>query len=181
MTENDRVKTIEQKREAWRESSKKYREKNRTIIIQKSSVRRAKLKLEVFSHYSKGKPKCAECTETNLDLLVLDHIHNDGKEHRKKNNYSLGTQTWIWARKNGYPPIFQVLCYRHNNIKNMQLLKKRLQRIRDIIVSKIEPCDHQIEKPHFFRMLLESQEVTELEQLTNLNLQKESHREEQKR
>jgi len=76
-----------------------------------------KLKLEVLSHYSSGTPKCAFCGDDQLVHLTLDHLKDDGVEHRKKNGIITGTQTYVWARRNKYPLIFQVLCRDCNLLK----------------------------------------------------------------
>jgi hypothetical protein len=52
---------------------------------------------------------CACCGETTAEFLSLDHINNDGAEHRRKHRH-----TYRWIVKNDFPPIFQVLCYNCN-------------------------------------------------------------------
>lgn len=69
-----------------------------------------KCKDEVFNKY--GGYNCACCGETNKLLLNIDHINNDGKEHRDKQK--TGYRLCIWIRKNNYPPIFQILCWNCN-------------------------------------------------------------------
>jgi len=101
---------------------KEYRKKHHDLLSQKNHILYLRLKQQVLEHYSHGKPKCAVCGEDNFDLLVLDHINNDGKTHRLHNHIEPGTQTYVWARKNNFPPIFQVLCAYHNNANQVKLL-----------------------------------------------------------
>jgi len=68
------------------------------------------LKLEVFSHYGN---KCACCGIDKPECLTMDHINNNGAEHRKQ----IGTQIFPWLRKNNYPEDFQILCYNCNYAK----------------------------------------------------------------
>ena len=71
------------------------------------------IRAEVYQAY--GGPKCACCGESELSFLTLDHVHNDGAEWRraifKTNKGRGGISTYEWCKRNGYPPIFQVLCW----------------------------------------------------------------------
>lgn len=70
-------------------------------------------KKEVLTHYCGGPPRCKECGESELRFLALDHIHGGGAAHAREIGGSGGYMA-LWARKNGYPPIFQVLCHNCN-------------------------------------------------------------------
>jgi len=61
-----------------------------------------------------GGYKCVCCGETEPLFLTLDHINNDGKEHRKEVKNWAGAGMYKWAKDHGYPPIFQVLCFNCN-------------------------------------------------------------------
>jgi hypothetical protein len=104
----------EKNRERKKEYQKHYDKTHAEQIGQYRRTYRQHLKLEVFSHYSKGIPKCAICGQDNLSLLELDHLDNKGKEHRTLHKYTVGTGTWLWAKRNNYPQIFQVLCSKCN-------------------------------------------------------------------
>ena len=56
--------------------------------------------------------KCACCGEDDYDVLVLAYNEGiDGKAHRKENGIKSGQEPLMrWAKKNGFPPIFRVLC-----------------------------------------------------------------------
>jgi hypothetical protein len=63
--------------------------------------------------------KCSSCGEDNLLFLCLDHVNNDGAEHRRTiNHQSLD----IWARQNNYPDILQLLCDNCNLAKERPFL-----------------------------------------------------------
>lgn len=72
----------------------------------------AKLKLEVYTHYSSGLLKCNCCGEGVYAFLTLDHMNDDGAAHRKEKGW--GTNIWRDLRKNDYPEGYQVLCYNCN-------------------------------------------------------------------
>lgn len=79
-----------------------------------------RLRIEVFSHYCGGAPRCQcpGCTVDVLDFLQLDHVNGDGAAHRKANNLGTGAgRLWRWVRDNGYPADFQVLCCNCNHSK----------------------------------------------------------------
>lgn len=68
---------------------------------------------ETLSHYCGGEPYCQCCGEKELVFLTLDHVNDDGCEHRRTigNN---GRSIHIWAKKNDYPNSLQVLCHNCN-------------------------------------------------------------------
>src|SRR5271166_3554308 len=62
------------------------------------------LKEEVLTHYGhNGKLQCCwpNCEVKDLDMLSLDHIHDDGAAHRKA--LGLGTRMYQWAKTNRFP------------------------------------------------------------------------------
>ncbi len=74
-----------------------------------------RIKDAAFAAY--GGYVCACCGETEKEFLTLDHLNNDGNEHRKQvagRTSGAGVWTYRWAMNNGYPPIFQVLCMNCN-------------------------------------------------------------------
>ena len=64
-------------------------------------------------------PCCKCCNETGLEFLELDHIDNNGSNHRKKLKLSSGLNTYLWIIRNNFPPIFQLLCTNCNFTKGM--------------------------------------------------------------
>ena len=76
-----------------------------------SAVAHRKLRLEVLLHYSGGSIKCACCGETRYEFMSLDHINNDGAEHRRVVGPTGVLQD---LKKRGFPPGYQVLCHNCN-------------------------------------------------------------------
>jgi len=88
--------------------------------------RKVRVKLEVFTHYCKGKPVCCEkdCDIDDIDMLCLDHKDDDGAEHRRKVGAKSGIFMYEWAQRNNYPKMFQVMCWNHNIKKQMKRVRK---------------------------------------------------------
>lgn len=57
--------------------------------------------------------KCAFCGDNNPNHLSVDHVNNDGAEHRRKLNFK-GNAIYRWLIANNYTPGFQLLCFTHN-------------------------------------------------------------------
>ena len=81
---------------------------------------RASLKEEVFKNYGN---KCICCGENNLVFLTIDHISNNGSEHRKmvKTN-----QIYTWLKKQGYPK---------DNIKYYALIVILLNNSENVLIN----------------------------------------------
>lgn len=60
---------------------------------------------KVYQAY--GGYKCNCCGETEKSFLTIDHVNNDGAEHRRneKTNY-----IYRWLINNNFPSGFQILC-----------------------------------------------------------------------
>lgn len=54
--------------------------------------------------------KCACCGESNPIFLSIDHINNDGADHRREIGGG-GPIIYRWLKKHNWPLGFQVLCY----------------------------------------------------------------------
>ena len=86
--------------------------------------RNAYLKEDVLTHYSPNETlKCswAGCEVSDVDMLSLDHVDNDGAEHRK--TCMSGLATYKWIRRNSYPSGFQTLCFNHQWKKQLTHLR----------------------------------------------------------
>lgn len=79
-----------------------------------SRKRRYILRYLALEHYSNGLIECACCGENNQIFLTIDHINNDGNNHRKQ--ISSGG-LYQWLKSHNYPKGFQVLCYNCNMVK----------------------------------------------------------------
>jgi hypothetical protein len=84
-----------------------------------SRERARRIRVSVLSHYCGGdEPHCACCGEKHLEFLALDHVNNDGAEHRRSmKRKGTSSSLYDWVRANGYPPTFQVLCHNCNCAK----------------------------------------------------------------
>jgi hypothetical protein len=86
-------------------------------------------KLAVMEHYGKdGKAVCCwqGCQISDLDMLTLDHVANNGAAHRReysKTGRGGGTALYLMLERQDYPSGYQTLCCNHN-------LKKHLLAIR---------------------------------------------------
>lgn len=121
--------------ECWSEQRSAYMSRwqieNAEVLKQKNKERHArnksernsasrrhydKLKRIVFEHYGYV---CDCCGETEPRFLALDHVHNDGAEHRKK--IGIGHIFYRWIINHNFPNTIRVLCHncnvgrQHNN------------------------------------------------------------------
>lgn len=74
---------------------------------------RAKLKLEVLTFYSNGKPTCGCCAETQIAFLTVDHIKGKGRKHRAAISRE-GRSFYQWLRNKKFPTGYRVLCFNCN-------------------------------------------------------------------
>ncbi len=100
------------KRKSWPAYYKKHREK----LLLRAEERQKRLKARVIEHYSNGTDLCICCDENIVEFLTIDHIDNDGGEHRQKLNGGNRGGSWfyVWLIKNNFPEGFQVLCMNCN-------------------------------------------------------------------
>jgi hypothetical protein len=66
------------------------------------------LRDEVYAAY--GGYVCACCGVTEPSFLSIDHVYNDGAEHRREENLKTTQQLMAWLRREGFPEGFQILC-----------------------------------------------------------------------
>ena len=103
--------------ENWEKEKARIRQYNR------------KNKVETLTHYGpRGQLRCCwkRCLVTDVDMLSLDHVNNNGAEHRKElgiNNS--GVQIYGVVKRAGFPEGFQTLCCNHQMKK--ELLRRRAQ------------------------------------------------------
>lgn len=100
----DRIKHLDQHKR-WKEANAlRYRSQQKDY----RRAERERIFRDVLEHYG---GECGCCGERERFFLTLDHIDGNGGEHRRQ----IGkTDMWKWAYSNGYPPIFQVLCFNCN-------------------------------------------------------------------
>lgn len=85
----------------------------RKDYLRKQQENRWRRRIEIINQYG---GICACCGESELLFLTLDHIDNNGAEHRKEIGQS-SDKLHRWIVKNNYPDSIQVLCYNCNMAK----------------------------------------------------------------
>lgn len=96
---------------------------------------RNKIKTEVLTHYGpSGVLRCSwtACVVSDIDMLVLDHIANDGAAQRKllpTSSSGRGHELYRKLRNDGYPAGYQTLCCNHNHKK--EIIRSRLPQVSD--------------------------------------------------
>lgn len=74
-----------------------------------------KLKVDVMTVYSKGKPNCSCCNYDNMDGLSIDHII--GRKQQGHTREFGSTQLHQYLKRERFPKEFQVLCINCNSAK----------------------------------------------------------------
>ena len=91
--------------------------------------KRAKIKREVLTHYSKGNiAACVVCGEGRIDCLSIDHIDNSGYMHRK----TLGVSGYFLPllRSQEFPAGYQTMCMNCQWVKKAKT-QRELNEARD--------------------------------------------------
>jgi len=101
----------------WRKNnpnySKEWEENHRGYRKQ----RNRNLKIEVLNHYCNNNRLgswCQCCGTTHIEFLTMDHINNNGSEHRKEINSRGGNGFYHWLKSHNFPKGYQVLCFNCN-------------------------------------------------------------------
>lgn len=111
---NRRPEVMARKKEWGRRNPKKYNASRRKIVYQ--------LRLDVLIAYGSNPPKCmceCGCSENRVPLLDIDHVNNDGADHRRSlcNGKRESGNAFYWKlKKLGWPknvPL-RVLCVKCN-------------------------------------------------------------------
>ena len=97
---------------------KKWREKNKDQVYAWQSGYNKKYREACLIFYGGNPPKCACCAETTIQFLAVDHINNDGAEHRKREKIAGGTSMYLWLIRKEFPKGFQILCHNCNQAKS---------------------------------------------------------------
>lgn len=117
-----------------KQNKRDYYLKNRDRV--KAAVRvygyakRVENKLLVLTRYGKnGQLNCCwpDCGITDVDMLSIDHIENNGAHHRKNMTgdpgYGAGAPFYARLIRENFPDGYQTLCLNHQFKK--ELLRKR--------------------------------------------------------
>ncbi len=109
----------------YREITQRCRKKDPEKARRQRRESYYKLRDLVFDAYGGYRCKC--CDETCKSMLTIDHVNEDGAEHRRKlgegksyvtGRSGLGDYLYRDLRDRGFPPGFQVLCYNCNISKH---------------------------------------------------------------
>ena len=98
-------------------SSWQKRNKDKVNLKQRRWYRKHKDELfgRILDYYGH---KCNCCGEPNIKFLTVDHVNNNGHEHRKKKGQiTLGVYRDVI--KQGFPPDYQILCWNCNICRNL--------------------------------------------------------------
>ena len=104
--------------EAVRTASSQYRQKNpgkyRDYLARYQKGMTKVIKETVITHFG---GKCACCGMDEIRFLTIDHVNNDGREHRKEIGRS---SLYKWLLRYDFPETYelQCLCYNCNFGKN---------------------------------------------------------------
>lgn len=106
------------RKEIKKKAAKKYYLKNRDRIRDRQKVLARENRVKCLEYYGGKPPRCNCCGENEIKFLTIDHVDNNGAEHRKE-IFSNGRSGNIiqWLIRNDYPAGFQVLCYNCNCAK----------------------------------------------------------------
>lgn len=88
-----------------------------------AKMRDQELRIRVLEAYSHGRMECAQCGETRVGCLDIDHVNNDGADSRKqsKSSYNLFRK----LERGGWPDGYQVLCRNCNWLKHLAHLEEK--------------------------------------------------------
>lgn len=73
-----------------------------------------KRRMKVLIHYGDNPPKCACCGESTYEFLAIDHVNNNGAQHRRQIGRS---RFYSWLINNNFPEGYQILCHNCNCAK----------------------------------------------------------------
>lgn len=100
-------------KEIW----KRYYQENEKEIKEYKKELHKNMKIKCLLYYSnKEYPVCECCKINNIDILTIDHVNGDGRNHRRKHNIT-GGGIYRWIIKNNFPIGYRVLCFNCNSGK----------------------------------------------------------------
>lgn len=96
-----------------------YSSRCKPCAAEKTRSARVQNRQAVLDAYGR---RCVCCGETEEVFLALDHIENDGAEHRKLLNRGTNhgmDSVYRDVVRRGFPPEFQLLCHNCNMAKHL--------------------------------------------------------------
>lgn len=117
---------IRDKRREWNDKWMETNADRYTFLRVQSNARRRRHVLCLYA----DPPRCVECGFDKVDGLVLDHINNDGAQHRKEVKVNCrgstgGGSMYEIVRRSGKLDNLQVLCANCNTIKQTKHFRLR--------------------------------------------------------
>jgi hypothetical protein len=109
-------------KEAARNRAKRWQQENYPRYIEKYERYNSKLKHDTLLFFSGDSdiPRCVSCGITDIDVLSLDHVNNDGWGNRIDHK-----KLWKKAQKEGDKSRYQTLCFNCNWKKNIEHLRSK--------------------------------------------------------
>jgi hypothetical protein len=95
----------------------KWRENNKSRISEAAKTLRQERRALFIQHYGGC---CELCGLVDDEVMTIDHIWDNGAEHRKE---VPANRTLEWLIKNNFPPGFRMLCFNCNH-KAHQVVKE---------------------------------------------------------
>ncbi len=91
-----------------------WKERHAERLKPKRKQLHQQLRLEVFAAY--GGAVCVCCGETHVEFLSINHINNDGADHRKQmwKKIKTGGNIYGYLKARSFPPGFNVMCMNCN-------------------------------------------------------------------
>lgn len=89
------------------------RARRQEVIARRTEIRKL-YRAEVLKAYG---PRCNCCGETEEAFLQVDHVNEDGSQHRKIVNPQ---DLYRWLSRNDFPAGFQILCANCNHAKSVR-------------------------------------------------------------
>ena len=102
-----------EKQAQYKRTSRERRPEQNREINRRGQQKR---KMRVLIAYGGPTPACVCCGTTYEPHLSIDHINEDGAEHRR--SIGGGGALYPWLVKHGFPPGFQVMCFNCNWAKH---------------------------------------------------------------
>lgn len=102
---------------------------------------RQRIRREVLGHYG---ATCKCCGETEEKFLSLDHVNNNGSEHRRAiGRKQMGYAFYLWIKRNNYPDFLQILCHNCNMAKGFYGSCPHTKRSHDSQAAHCPPLQNQ--------------------------------------
>lgn len=101
-----------------RDRARGIRKRRNNLLAYRLNAKRKRLALRLKILDAYGGRMCSICGENDINVLVLDHVHNNGAQERKTKHGHPG-RFHKHLIKNGFPQGYQVLCCNCNWAKRV--------------------------------------------------------------